>query len=544
MRNRNPPSYLANYVSNIENGDFINNVDFCYVLNVPNSFEEAMQSDDKLKWQLAMDAEIKSLEVNNTFTLTKLPEDKKLVGGRWVYDIKGKPENPIYKARYVAKGYSQVYGSDYFETFSPTPRIESIRVLMQLAVNYDLMLQQMDVKSAFLHAPIECDIYVSQPRGYEKFIEENLVWKLNKSLYGLKQSGRNWHNLLDDFLCDLCFIRSNADPCVYVKNDEEGIVIILVWVDDIIIASNSILLMKNIKEKLKENFRMKDLGELSTFLGIQFDRNDSVIKMNQSYYLKNVLKKFEMENVKPRSTPCEINLSSYETDDSTDDVIDERKYREIVGSLVYAMVCTRPDLCYVVTKLSQHLSKPTSSDWVILKHVFQYIKGTIDYGLTFRKSDLNLFAFCDADWASTLDNRRSISGYCFMLSANGPAISWKSKKQKSVALSTCEAEYMALSATCQEVAYLCRLLKDIVKRDFEPVTIKNDNQGAIALCKNPVKHMQSKHIDIRYHFVRDYYQSKKINLEYVPSNENVADVFTKPVRKPTLLKLKNYLFCM
>lgn len=357
------------------------------------------------------------------------------------------------------------------------------------------------------------------------------------------QSDRNWHNYLNDFLLDLCFVQSDADPCVYVKNDKEGIVIILVWVDDIIIASNSISFMESIKEKLKENFRMKDLGELSTFLGIQFERNNDVIKMNQSYYLKNVLRKFGMEGCKPRSTPCEINLSSYETDAPADE-IDEKKYREMIGSLVYAMVCTRPDLCYVVTKLSQHLSKPNNSDWVILKHVLQYIKGTIDYGLTFRKSELNLFAFCDADWASSLDDRRSISGYCFMLSENGPVVSWKSKKQASVALSTCEAEYMALSATCQEVSYLCRLLKDIVKREFEPVNIKMDNQGAIALCKNPVYHMKSKHIDIRYHFVRDYYQSKKIILEYVPSNENVADIFTKPVRKLNLLKFKNYLFYM
>ena len=174
---------------------------------------------------------------------------------------------------------------------------------------------------------------------------------------------------MNTFLLDLDFIQSDADSCVYVNNFEDGLVIILVWVDDIIIAVNSNSLLGNVKEKLKEKFNMKDLGELSPFLGIQFTRNGNIMKMNQSFYLKNILQKFGMENCNPRSTPCEMNLSSYEAD-SSDDISDEKKYREMVGSLVYAMMCTRPDLCYVVTKLSQHLSKPTSGDWIILKHVF------------------------------------------------------------------------------------------------------------------------------------------------------------------------------
>jgi len=265
--------------------------------------------------------------------------------------------------------------------------------------------------------------------------------------------------------------------------------------------------------------------------------------MNQSLYLENVLKKFDMFDCKPRSTPCEANLSTYDLNNESDIVGDEKLYRKMVGSLIYAMTCTRPDISFIVTKLSQNLSNPKASHFTLIKHVLQYIKGTLNHSLVFRKTDnVKLIAFCDADWGSTLNDRRSISGYCFSLSESGPVISWKSKKQSSVALSTCEAEYMAISQTCQELSFLVQLLQDLTSMDFTPVNIYNDNQGAIALVKNPVKHSRSKHIDIRYHFIREYYQSNKINLQYVQSADNFADMFTKSFRKPSLLKANKFIF--
>ena len=271
-------------------------------------------------------------------------------------------------------------------------------------------------------------------------------------MYGLKQSGRNWHNLLQYFLIKTGFVKSDADPCVFVKTDEAGSIILLVWVDDIILAVTSDEVMNDIKKVLKDRFDMKDLGPISFFLGIQFIHKEKKIIMNQSRYLSNVLRRFDMEACKPRSTPCEINPSSYDTEEC----IDEPKYRELVSSLVFAMTCTRPDLCYVVTKLSQHLSCPNKGDWVMLKHVFRYVKGTIDYGLCYKQcaNDLKFLAFCDSDWASSTKDRRSITGYCFSLTEDGPVVSWKTRKQVSVALSTCEAEYMALSATYQEAIYI------------------------------------------------------------------------------------------
>ena len=229
--------------------------------------------------------------------------------------------------------------------------------------------------------------------------------------------------------------------------------------------------------------------------------------MSQSHYLEAVLKTFKLWDCKPRSTPCEQNLKAYQ--DSKSDETDNQKYRKMVGSLIYAMTGTRPDIAFVVTKLSRHLSCPEPSDWAMLKHVFQYIKRTVDKHLTFRKtqSNLRIHAFCDADWASSTDDRRSITGYHISLTEHGPPISWKSKKQTSVALSTCEAEYVSLSITCQETIYLARLVNELTEHDLQPTIIKNDNQGALSLIKNPVKHSKSKHIDIRYHFIREIYSN-------------------------------------
>ena len=544
-RQRQPPKYLEDYIVDNGNEDEINYIDYCYLMNIPTSYNNAINTDDSEKWKSAMEEEMQSLITNDTFVLTELPTNKKLVGGRWVYMIKSNSNGVMYKARYVAKGYKQIQGIDYLETFSPTARMESVRILMQISIQYDLILHQMDVKSAYLHAPIENEIYVSQPPGYEQ-TENNkqLVWKLNKSLYGLKQSGRNWQNVLSDFLKEIQFVQSNADACVFIKRDNNDIAMILVWVDDIIIAANSNQLLFEVKKKLSRRFKMKDLGPLTSFLGIQFNSTNNCVTMNQSDYLQNVLHKFGFFDCKPRSTPCEQVPNSYQDQESTESSDSDIKlYRQMVGSLLYAMTCTRPDLSYVVTILSQHLSKPNSADWTMINHVFRYIKYTLDYCLTFRKDDeLKLYAYCDADWASSFEDRHSISGYCFSLSKNGPVISWKSRKQASIALSTCEAEYMAISAACQEMSYLSKLLKELLQINFEPVNLRNDNHGAIALVKNPIKHMKSKHIDIRYHFVREFYQQDRILLEYIPSNDNYADIFTKPAKKNLIQKFKEFLF--
>ena len=318
--------------------------------------------------------------------------------------------------------------------------------------------------------------------------------------------------------------------------------ILIVWVDDIIIACNDPATRDRFKKHLCDLFSMKDLGEISLFLGIEFSREDDSVKMCQSQFVSRVLKRFDMENCKPRSTPCEMSPNSHGSPDESEPA-DSTLYRQIVGSLIYIMIATRPDLCYAVTKLSQHMSNPTVADLVVAKHVLRYLKGTTDKGLIFKKSSvpLKLKGYCDSDWGSS-DDRKSVTGYCFMLSDEGPVISWKSRKQQTVALSTCEAEYMALSAATQEGKFLVQLYKDMIPdhmiesdavQDFD---LHCDNQGAMALAKNPVQHQRSKHIDIRYHYIRDEIMSGCANLLYVPTADNVADIFTKPVVKTRMNK--------
>ena len=419
--------------------------------------------------------------------------------------------------------------------------------MMQISAENNLLVHQLDVKTAYLNAPIDCEIYMQQPEGFEEHSNNNetLVWKLNKSLYGLKQSGRNWNSLLHTLFEENGLTQSKVDACLYYQMNNEKVIFVVVWVDDIIVAANSEKYLNETKELLKQSFKMKDLGQISWFLGIQFKQTNNGIEMSQSHYLRTILERFGMDQCKPRSTPCELKLSAY-TDEIDDDCPeDERTYREIVGSLVYAMTCTRPDLSWVVTKLSQHLSRPCKADWIMLKHVLRYIKGSIDFKLQYSKSlnGLRLFGYSDADWGSSED-RRSTSGYYFSLNENGPAVSWKSKKQPTVALSSCEAEYMALTLCTQETMFLSMLAKDFDLRSDKPITIFGDNQGSIALVKNPINHNKSKHIDIKYHFIRDAYNDKIIDVVYTPTETNIADLMTKPMTKVKLQNFQTLLFGM
>lgn len=546
-RVRKKPSYLEEYVTENNDDLVLTNIDYCYRLTsgVPQTYKEAVTSPDSVSWTKAMDDEILSLKENKTFTLTKLPQGKSAVGGRWVYAIKRNEDGTDkFKARFVAKGYSQKYGVDYHETFSPTANMTSVRVLMQKAAQENLVLHQMDVKTAYLHAPIDCELYVEQPEGYEVLSnsKEKLVCKLEKSLYGLKQAGRNWNHMLHSFLIDNNFVQNCADHCVYAKETLKDKVIILIWVDDLIIAASDENAMATVKKMLAAKFKMKDLGKLRYFLGIDFEQSNECLKMSQRQYVEKLMVRFKMQDCKPRTTPCEQKLN-FSTDSNL--LNDVQKYREVVGSLIYLTTCTRPDLSFVVSRLSQYFTNPTEEQWVTAKHVLRYLKGTKDKEIVYRKCDsdqLEIQAFSDADWAADVTDRRSTTGYCVCLNKKGPVVSWKTKKQPTVALSTCEAEYMALAATIQECLYLTQLLDGMDSCKYTPPKVWEDNQGAIALAKNPVSRQRCKHIDIKYHFIRSNVNEGKVVLQYCPTEQMLADVMTKPASRCKLLKFSELLF--
>ena len=538
VRLHRKPGYLNEYVTDVNCV-----VDYCYNIatDAPVNYHEAVGSTESTKWQTAMEEEIAALQENETFELTSLPEGQSLVGGKWVYAIKSKPDGgERHKARYVAKGYSQRKGVDFHETFAPTAQMTSVRLLMQIAAQYDMQLHQMDVKTAYLHAPIDCEIYMEQPEGFEitSHTEEKLVWRLRKSLYGLKQSGRMWNSLLHEQLLEMGFEQNAVDHCLYMKCIQGDKMFVLVWVDDLIVAGKNEDLLNDVKQMLKERFKMKDLGKLSCFLGIDFEQGEGFVKMSQRRYIDKILERFGMKDCKPRYTPSEQKI------ECASEIPGDSRYRQAVGSLIYAMTCTRPDICWTVTKLSQYLSSPAQEHWIAVKHVLRYLKGTQDYELCYQKheSELKLVGYSDADWASN-EERRSTTGYCFSLSEEGPLISWKSKRQQTVALSSCEAEYMALAASVQESIYLRQMLDELdVGCIVKPVVIFEDNQGAIALAKNPIKHQRSKHIDIRYHFIRAELDGGRVEVKYCPTEDMVADIMTKPATRHKLEKFKKHLF--
>ena len=371
IRERARPTYLDEYVSGDEIDDVNCMVDYCSTASgVPKTYQEAIVSADSSHWKKAMENEMSALEENETYKLTPLPQGRKVVGGRWVYALKnGLNNQEQYKARYVAKGYSQLPDIDFGETFSPTARITSIRTLMQLAVQFNLNVHQMDVKAAFLNAPIDCELYVEQPKGFEQTGAkgEKLVCKLNRSLYGLKQSGRNWNNLLHSHLVEQGFEQSAADHCVYTRQSGNELTIVIIWVDDIIIASTNDPILMSVKKSLSQRFKMKDLGPISWFLGVEFIRRDNTIMMTQQKYIEGLLYRFQMQDCKPRSTPCDVGKANI----LDSELADVRLYREMVGSLIYVMTATRPDLCYVVTRLSQHMVCPTVEHLTMAKHVLR-----------------------------------------------------------------------------------------------------------------------------------------------------------------------------
>ncbi|XP_017542544.1 uncharacterized mitochondrial protein AtMg00810-like isoform X1 [Pygocentrus nattereri] len=316
-------------------------------------------------------------------------------------------------------------------------------------------------------------------------------------------------------------------------------IILLMWVDDLIIAASADTIVRDVEEMLKRRFKMKDMGPLKHFLGSDFNCSDGEIKMTQKRHIEKMLARFEMSECKPRSTPSEQKLHF----DNDGDVIDPTGYREIVGSLIYIMTCTRPDLSWIVSKLSQHLAGPKQQHWTAAKHLLRYLKGTMGQELNYRKCEksLQLEGYRDADWAADKNDRRSTTGYCFSLTETGAVISWKSRKQPTVALSSCEAEDMALAAATQESMYVVQLLKGMDgSNQHLQVNIYEDNQGAMALSKNPVCRQRSKHVDIKYHFVRFAHTEGKINVVYCLTADLVADVLTKPVSKN--LKFEKFMF--
>ena len=497
----------------------------------PKTIQEALNSEYSEQWKAAADSEYQSLIENKTWNLEEPPVDRSVIGCKWIFKVKYGSQGQVehFKGRLVAKGYSQKYGIDFDETFSPVVRFDSIRALLAFAIQKRMLIHQMDVVSAFLHGDLEEVIYMEQPEGYVI---------PGKALYGLKQSPRCWNRAFTDSLKSLNFTQSQAEPCIFIRRSSEGHVsIIALYVDDLIIVATTETEMNEIKASLRQNFKMTDMGSLHFCLRVHVEQSTDMIKLSQKQYIQKLLKKYGLDDANPVSTPMDLNVRLV-ADDGSSKLTDKIRYQSMVGNLLYVAVATRPDISQAVGVVSKFNSAPTEAHLNAVKRILRYLKGTLDLSLQYKyieSCEFEVTGYSDADWASDLDTRRSTTG------KTGSAISWISQKQSTVALSTAEAEYIALSSATQEVVWLRQLLTDIGVDYAKPVTVWEDNQAAIGLTRNPVGHKRTKHINIKYHFVREHIMIGSLLVKYCNTKEMLADILTKPLPKRQFEYLRSKL---
>ena len=493
----------------------------------PTSVENLRGRPDEAHWRDAMRDEYKSLIENKTWRMADLPKGKKTVKSKWVFKTKRGSEGEIvrYKARLVAKGFTQRYGVDYTETYAPVVRYTSVRLLMAVAAAKGLKVHQMDAVTAFLQGDVDEEIYMEQPEGFDD--GTGRVCRLNRSIYGLKQAGRQWHKKLDAGLQRMGLRQSEMDPCIYYADG----LMIGIYVDDFIIIYKDEKTLDKLKSSLMETFKMKDMGPAKQCIGIRIQQLEGEIQLDQSLYIEEVLKKFGMWDCKPIGNPTDTNAKLTKPDEK--EVLGDQSvpYQEAVGCLLFIAQATRPDIAFAVSDVSRFNHCHGPAHWKAVKRIMRYLKGTIDLKLTY-KTKGKLLGYSDADWASDTDTRKSVTGYVYMTS--GGAIVWRSTRQDCVALSSTEAEYIAAGATTQEALWLRQLCRELGLIGTEPMPILCDNQSAIKLALNTAYQPRTKHIDIRHHFLRQHLKKKDITIDYVNTEKNLADVLTKAVTKAKL----------
>jgi hypothetical protein len=499
--------------------------------------KEALSRPDADRWREDTIAEVSSLKEHGTYSLVRLPAGAKLITAKWVFKTKRNEQGAVvkYKARLVARGFQQIEGVDFNEVFAPTSKHATIRALLALATQLDLTLRQCDFVTAFLNGTLEEEVYMEQVPGFEEG-GPDMVCKLHKSLYGLRQAPRAWHTKLRTELEAMGFTAANADASLFVRWEPDGsITLVCAFVDDCLVAGRGNM-PDSVIAQLTEKFNITDLGNPSMFIGYEISRDTAAgsITISQSRMTRDIMARFGMSDAKPKSIPLSTALKlSKEIGEPLNDA-GARQYRELVGSLLYLSVCTRPDIAQAVGALSRYMAAPTTTHWQAARSVLAYLAGTVTAGITYTRSAPSaLIGYTDADYGGELDSRRSTTGYVFVLA--GGAISWSSRLQTTVAVSTAEAEYMASAAATKEALWLRTLLTDMGYPITGPITIYGDNQAAIKLLKHPIASARSKHIDIIYHFARERVASGEVEFSYISTNDMVADCMTKPVPRPKLL---------
>ena len=491
---------------------------------VPTNYNDAMSGPDKIEWTKAMASEFDSLKANNTYVAATPPPGIKPIPCKWVYTLKTDAAGNVtrYKARIVVKGFYQREGLDFTDTFAPVSRMASVRTALALANYAGWEIHQLDVKTAFLQGTLTEDVWVAPPPGSDA--PPGMVWHLNKALYGLKQAPRAWHQHMCAQLIGLGYTPLDADPSIFIRGGDNP-AILVIYVDDFAILAKKEN-MNNIKKELLATFDARDLGEASLFLGlhIQRDRKTGTLLLNQERYIIDLATEYGQLNTKPKFTPFASGLHLRKEGQL---LPNPTVYMALTGSLNYAAQSTRPDIAFHVGVLTRFMAAPTTDHMRAAIGVLRYLYTTKSLGITYSAAlGFTPISYCDADYASDLDTRRSTSGYVTTL--GGGAVQWGSRLQKTVSTSTAEAEYVAASAATKETMWLRMLLRQF-GTSVGTFQIYTDNQAALTIIKNPVLSMRSKHIDIAYHFTRERVASGEVVFTYIPTDQMVADCLTKVV---------------
>nr|KYP32233.1 Retrovirus-related Pol polyprotein from transposon TNT 1-94 [Cajanus cajan] len=492
-------------------------------------------------WTAAMQTEYNALLHNGTWSLVPLPPHRTAIGCKWVFRVKENPNGTVqkYKACLVAKGFNQQFGFDYHETFSPVIKPVTVRLILTLALTHHWPIQQLDVNNAFLNGTLEEEVYMTQPPGFEAS-DKCLVCKLHKAIYGLKQAPRAWFEKLKSTLLQFHFQASKCDPSLFVYSHANNVIYILVYVDDIIITSNNSSILHTLVSQLHSVFSLKDLGDLDYFLGIEVKtQSDGSLILTQSKYIRDLLNRTDMEALKPISSPMipDSKLSKA----GSEDFLDASLYRSVVGALQYATI-TRLEISFSVNKVCQFMSYPLAHHCSAVKRILRYLKGTTSWGLHLQpassSSSLSIHAYCDADWASDLDDRRSTFGASIFLRPN--LVSWWSKKKTVVARSSTKAEYRSLALATTEVTWIQTLLSELKVNHSTPI-IFCDNLSTVALAHNPILHARTKHMELDLFFVREKVAAKCLQVVHVPAIDQCADVLTKALSPSRFCVLRSKL---
>ncbi|KAE8228096.1 hypothetical protein CF326_g6985 [Tilletia indica] len=500
------------------------------VLIEPKTLAEAKKRDDWSKWEEGMNAEIESLKSMHTWDLVDLPPGRKAIGCRWTYKLKLDADGNAarWKSRLVAQGFSQRAGVDYGETFAPVARLTTVRVLIALAIRHGLTMWSMDVVTAYLNGSVTEDIYMIQPPHYEDGTKR--VCKLKRSLYGLKQSGREWFSVVASWLKSQSFKALKSEPCVFhkVTSDGEPVVIVL-YVDDVIISAKRQSTIDEIRKAFTDRFKMTDNGLLTQVLGLKINLNHEtgLASISQEAYVKGMIRRFGLEAANPVDSPMTAALQALGPRTEGQATKEEvGGFASIIGSLMWGAQGTRPDIAYAVFRLARFMANPRPEHIIGAKRILRYLLGTSGVGLVYTsRHNAEIEGFCDADHSKDLSTRRSVSGYAFFV--HGNLVSWRSRLQATVAISSTESEYMAMSEAAREAKWLRTITTELDLAPRRATDIFTDSSGAYSLARNPEGHNRLKHIDTHYHYVRELVEFQQINVTQIGTNDNAADIFTK-----------------